>query len=115
MRVFIYKLLRSREWEATKKAEEFRGSPDDLRDGFIHLSAAHQVRTTFDKYFSDEYNPILAAVDASRLGDALKWEVSRGGEKFPHLYGMLKRADMRETFEIRRDASGRPIFPPEIP
>jgi uncharacterized protein (DUF952 family) len=115
MRNFIYKLFRSQEWQAAKNAGEFRGSPDDLRDGFIHFSAAHQVRTTFDKYFPDQYNPILAAVDASRLGEALKWEMSRGGEKFPHLYGVLKLSHVRETFEIRRDASGRPIFPPEIP
>ena len=115
MSVFIYKLFRPQEWKAAKTAGEFRGSPDDLRDGFIHLSAAHQVRTTFDKYFSKEYNLVLAAIDAGCLGEALKWEVSRGGEKFPHLYGVLKGADVRATFEIRRDASGRPIFPPEIP
>lgn len=110
----IYKLFRRGEWDSFQGSKEFHGSPDDLRDGFIHFSATQQLRTTFDKYFIMELNPILAAVDARRMGDALKWEVSRGGQKFPHLYGVLKLADVRASFEIRKDAHGRPIFPPEI-
>jgi uncharacterized protein (DUF952 family) len=97
----IYKLFRRAEWDSFQKSKEFHGSPDDLRDGFIHFSASHQARTTFDKYFSMERNPLLASVDASGLGDALKWEVSRGGQKFPHLYGVLGLADVRASFEIR--------------
>ncbi len=110
----IYKLFRRGEWHSFQEFKEFHGSPDDKRDGFIHFSASHQVRTTFDKYFSAELNPILAAVDSTGLGETLKWEVSRGGQKFPHLYGVLRLADLRASFEIRKDAEGRPIFPPEI-
>jgi len=115
MAEFVYKLFRVNEWEAAKKSGVFKGSPDDVRDGFLHFSAAHQVVTTFGKSFTQEHNLILAAVDATCLGEALKWEVSQGGEKFPHLHAELNLADIREIFEIRRDASGQPIFPPEIP
>jgi uncharacterized protein (DUF952 family) len=115
MEKFIYKLLRCEEWENAKAAGVFAGSPDDLRDGYLHFSAAHQVRTTFDKYFSGGHNPVLAAVDPAILGAALKWEVSRGGDRFPHLYAALKLSDVHAVFEIGKDASGQPIFPPEIP
>ena len=91
----IYKLFRRAEWNSFQESREFYGSPDDRRDGFMHFSAAHQVSTTFDKYFSSELNPILAAVGAGGMGDALKWEVSRGGQKFPHLYGVLRLTDVR--------------------
>ena len=111
----IYKLFRQKEWQAVENVKEFLGSADDLRDGFIHFSAASQVRTTFDRYFATEHNPILAAIDTSVLGDALKWEVTRGGQKFPHLYSVLKLGDVHAIFEIRRDADGRAVFPPEIP
>jgi uncharacterized protein (DUF952 family) len=112
---FIYKLFRQREWQEAVAAGAFYGSADDKRDGFLHFSAAHQVRATFDKYFSAEENPVLAAIDADRLGEALKWELSRGGEKFPHLYGVLKLAELHSVHAIAKGASGRPIFPPEIP
>jgi uncharacterized protein (DUF952 family) len=115
MENFIYKLFRRGEWEEAQKTGIFAGSPDDRRDGFIHLSAAHQVRTTFDKYFASEDKPLLAAITAADAGDFLKWEVSRGGDKFPHLYGVLALGQVHAVFEIARDASGRPVFPPEIP
>ena len=115
MENFIYKLFRRGEWEEAKKTGIFLGSPDDRRDGFIHLSAAHQVRTTFDKYFVAEDKPILAAIATADTGENVKWEVSRGGDKFPHLYGALPLKHIRACFEIVRDAAGTPIFPPEIP
>ncbi len=115
MEKFIYKLFRRGEWEEAKKTGILLGSPHDRRDGYIHFSAAHQVRTTFDKYFAGEDRPILAAIAAADAGEDLKWEVSRGGDKFPHLYGALDLKLVRATFEIARDAVGAPIFPPEIP
>jgi uncharacterized protein (DUF952 family) len=113
--LFIYKLFRRGEWDEAKKAGVFLGSLDDRRDGYIHLSAAHQVRTTFSKYFAGEDKPILAAIAAGEVGESLKWEASRGGDKFPHLYGALNLRHVRAVFEIARDAAGNPIFPPEIP
>ena len=115
MAELIYKIFRSLEWDEVRNAGTFEGSADDRRDGFLHFSSAHQVKTTYDRHFAGEDNLILAAVDAARLGNALKWEVSRGGEKFPHLYGALRVSDIEVAVEIRRGAKGRPIFPPEIP
>ena len=67
----------------------FEGSADDARDGFIHLSAGHQVSGTLAKYFAGQSDLVLLAVDPERLGERLRWETSRGGELFPHLYGPL--------------------------
>lgn len=115
MTELIYKIFRVAEWEEAEKAGHFAGSPDDLRDGFVHFSAPHQVRTTCDKHFWIEDNIMLAAVDISRLGAALKWEVSRGGDRFPHLYGTLPLAAVRSVVALRRGPDGRLIFPPDIP
>ena len=67
----------------------FEGSADDARDGFIHLSAGHQVPVTLAKYFVGQRDLVLLVVDPGRLGEGLRWEPSRGGELFPHLYGPL--------------------------
>jgi uncharacterized protein (DUF952 family) len=85
----IYKICRHDEWSAAERERVFRGSPDDLRDGFIHFSTAAQTPGTFEKYFAGETGLVLVAVDARVLGPALKWEPSRGGALFPHLYGVL--------------------------
>jgi uncharacterized protein (DUF952 family) len=85
----IYKIFRADEWRAAQRDGVFRGSPDDLRDGFIHFSSAEQVAGTYERYFSGQNGVVLAAVDADVLGTALKWEPSRGGALFPHLYGDL--------------------------
>ena len=91
--VSVYKLLRIDEWAAFDAAGSFAGSPDDIRDGFIHLSAADQVEATRAKYFADAA-VVCLALDAGALGPALRWEVSRGGAEFPHLYRPLTRADI---------------------
>jgi len=70
-------------------AGSFAGAPVDLADGYIHLSAADQVRGTLEKHFAGQDDLHIAAIDLTSLGDALKWEVSRGGALFPHLYARL--------------------------
>jgi uncharacterized protein (DUF952 family) len=85
----IYKICRRDEWSAAERERLFRGSPDDLRDGFIHFSTAAQCPGTFEKYFAGQTGLVLVAVDTRALGTALKWEPSRGGALFPHLYGEL--------------------------
>ncbi len=85
----IYKILRDPEWHETQRDGVFRGSPDDRRDGFIHFSTAEQTPGTYEKYFSGAPGLIIAAINAEALGPALKWEPSRGGALFPHLYGDL--------------------------
>ena len=88
----IYKILPRAEWEAAAAAGVFRGSAIDLEDGFIHFSAEDQWRETLEKHFAGQADLVLVAVETQRLGETLKWEVSRGGALFPHLYGPLPTA-----------------------
>ena len=85
-----YKLLRAAEWAAFQRDGSSAGSPDDLRDGYIHMSTAEQVDGTRAKYFADEPGVVLLAVDTAKLGDEIRWEASRGGQLFPHLYRPLR-------------------------
>ena len=89
----IYKVFRADEWTEAREAGRFEGSTDDRRDGFIHFSPADQVRETVARHFADEDGSVedglvIVGVDADRLGGDLKWESSRGGIEFPHLYGV---------------------------
>ncbi|WP_085771526.1 DUF952 domain-containing protein [Methylocystis bryophila] len=83
----IYKIVASSLWPT--RGEPFGGAPVDLADGFIHFSTAAQVVETAARHFAGEDNLLLVAVDPAQLGAALKWEPSRGGDLFPHLYGSL--------------------------
>ena len=83
----IYKICPAPAWREAERAGVYRGSPDDVRDGFIHLSTAAQLPGTLAKHFAGQSDLFLIAVDADALGAALKWEPSRGGDLFPHLYG----------------------------
>jgi len=85
----IYKICLRSEWEAAEAAGVYRGSADDQRDGFIHLSRKEQVDGTLARHFVGKKDLVLVSVEADVLGDALKYEPSRGGELFPHLYGEL--------------------------
>jgi uncharacterized protein (DUF952 family) len=85
----IYKICEQVLWRSAEAVGQFRGSPDDVRDGFIHFSTAAQLVGTAAKHFAGQSGLILAAVDADMLGTELKWERSRGGELFPHLYAPL--------------------------
>ncbi|MFT5354336.1 MAG: hypothetical protein ACI9KE_001541 [Polyangiales bacterium] len=87
----VYKLLRESEHEVLERFGRFAGSPDDERDGFVHLSSADQVAGTAAKYFAGE-NVVLVALSVESMGDALRYEESRGGALFPHLYGAMMRA-----------------------
>jgi uncharacterized protein (DUF952 family) len=85
----IYKVLRPAEWTEAQARNVFSGSPDDLRDGFIHFSTREQLKETIERHFAGEPDLVVLEVDAAALGEALKWEPSRGGALFPHLYGEL--------------------------
>jgi uncharacterized protein (DUF952 family) len=111
----VYKILRRTEWSAAQEAGTFTGSRDDARDGFIHLSAADQVRAVSDRHFAGENDLVLLAFDPAAFGAALKWEASHKGEAFPHLYSTLPLALVQSVSEIRRGPDGRLIFPSEIP
>ncbi|MCA3255871.1 MAG: DUF952 domain-containing protein [Alphaproteobacteria bacterium] len=88
----IYKILSRAEWDAAVAAGVFAGSAVDLKDGYIHFSTADQVRETAAKHFAGQTDLLLVALDPARLGPALKWEPSRGGALFPHLYAPLDPA-----------------------
>ncbi len=112
---YVYKILRLSEWNAATAQGVFAGSPDDGRDGFLHFSEAHQVRGTVEKHFHGEDQIVLAMVDAAALGDALKWEVSRGGEAFPHLYAPLALNAVKHAVTLTRDDCGTFVYPAEVP
>jgi uncharacterized protein (DUF952 family) len=87
--VLIYKLVSDQEWRAARAAGEFAGSAVDLADGYIHFSTAEQVVETAARHFAGQLGIVAVTVEAHRLGDDLRWEASRGGALFPHLYGRL--------------------------
>ena len=108
--MLIYKILRRPEWDAFRAAGETAGAPVDLADGFIHFSTARQVAETAAKWFAAESDLVLVAFEADRLGDALKWEVSRDDALFPHLYRHLKLEEVLWDKSLPLGASGH-IFP----
>lgn len=87
--VTIYKICEQALWRAAEADGQFRGSPIDVRDGFIHFSTAAQLAETASKHFAQKSDLMLVAVDADVLGEELRWERSRGGDLFPHLYAAL--------------------------
>jgi len=108
--MLIYKIFRRVEWDAFRNAGRTAGAPVDLADGFVHLSTAEQVTGTAEKHFAGESDLVLVALEAERLGDALKWEPSRGGALFPHLYRDLVMADVVWDKSLPLGATGH-IFP----
>ena len=88
--MLIYKIFRTEEWAQLQTDGITKGAPIDLADGFVHFSSASQVAETAAKHFAGLEGLWLLAFDADALGDALKWEVSRGGDKFPHLYREMR-------------------------
>jgi uncharacterized protein (DUF952 family) len=85
----VYKIMSDTEHQQMQHDGVFRGSPADIADGYIHLSRGSQLAETLEKHFSGVHGLMLAAVDLSLLGDAVRWEPSRGGQLFPHIYGHL--------------------------
>lgn len=89
----------------------FAGSADDRRDGYIHLSTSAQLTATVDKHFADGADLHVAEVDLEALGEAIRWEVSRGGEEFPHLYGPLPLDAVVAYSPLERDHDGQVKLP----
>jgi uncharacterized protein (DUF952 family) len=104
----IFKICSLGEWSAATKSGAFIGSHDDLRDGYIHLSTAEQASETARKYFSNRYDLLLVAFDSAKLGTQLRWEPSRGGAKFPHLYAALPTVQALGVEPLALDADGVP-------
>jgi uncharacterized protein (DUF952 family) len=111
----IYKISPRQAWDLAEKSGTFTGAPVDIADGYIHFSAAHQVSDTAVKYFRDQPDLILAAIDTAGLGEALKWEPSRGGDLFPHLYGPLPMSAVLSVIPLQLAPDGAPIIPELAP
>jgi uncharacterized protein (DUF952 family) len=111
MMTTIYKICERALWEQAEAARVFAGSPADMRDGFIHFSTAAQVAGTAAKHFAGQSDLLLLAVDAEALSAALKWEPSRGGELFPHLYAALPLTAVRWKRPLADEVDGRRPLP----
>ncbi|MEP6342018.1 MAG: DUF952 domain-containing protein [Maricaulaceae bacterium] len=90
----IFKIFRTDEWQDFSQAHIFTGSADDVRDGFIHFSSEETLAGTLAKYFKDDAEIVIAQVDNPKWSDHLRWELSRGGASFPHLYTALYLDDV---------------------
>ncbi len=108
----LYKICSASLWREAEREGRFRGSEVDMRDGFIHFSAVTQVVETAAKHFAGARDLLLVSVNADRLGERLKWEPSRGGALFPHLYGDLDLSAVLKVEPLPLDPLGRHRFPP---
>jgi uncharacterized protein (DUF952 family) len=110
--VLVYKICPRTLWNEAEHDGVFRGAPVDHADGFIHFSTAAQVHETAARHFAGAADLVLVAIEAEGLGPALKWEPSRGGALFPHLYGDLPLAAVRWVKPLLLGPDGQHRFPP---
>jgi uncharacterized protein (DUF952 family) len=111
----IYKICEQESWRAALAAGQYCGSAVDEHDGFIHFSTVGQLAETAAKHFAGQTDLILVAVDSDALGAHLKWEPSRGGDLFPHLFGALPLAAVRWSRPLPDEVAGRRPLPELTP
>ncbi|SFH96591.1 DUF952 domain-containing protein [Methylobacterium brachiatum] len=111
----IYKICPRALWREAEAAGQFTGAPVDRADGFIHFSTAEQTAETAARHFAGQGDLLLIAVEADRLGAALRYEPSRGGALFPHLYGDLPLSAVASVEELPLGADGRHVLPAGMP
>jgi uncharacterized protein (DUF952 family) len=111
----IYKICTEELWREAVTAGRFDGAPIDLADGYIHFSTAGQVRETAAKHFAGQTGLVLVAIPTDALGNALKWEGSRGGALFPHLYAALDPAVVLWSRPLPLGPDGAHVFPDDLP
>jgi len=107
----IYHICRREEWLTGKKSGDYRGSSQDIADGFIHFSGADQVIASAAKHRAGQSGLVLVACDERALGPSLKWEVSRGGALFPHLYGAIPLEAVVSVEDLPLGPDGLHVFP----
>lgn len=107
----IYKICPAALWREAEREGTFAGAPVDLADGFIHFSTAEQVQETAAKHFAGRDDLLLIAIEEEKLGPVLKYEVSRGGQLFPHLYAPLPLSAVRWVKTLPLGTDGRHLFP----
>jgi uncharacterized protein (DUF952 family) len=106
----IYKILPRADWTAAHEAGRYEGSAHDLKDGFIHFSTAAQAQETARRHFAGQADLVVLEVEADDLGEMLRWEPSRGGDLFPHLYGALAASLVRYVTQAPLGADGAPAL-----
>lgn len=111
----IYKICTETLWQEAERAGFFKGSPVDIQDGYLHFSTAEQVRETAAKHFSGQGDLLLIAINADALGAALRYEPSRGGDLFPHLYAPLPLSSVLWVKPLPLGTDGRHMFPDHAP
>jgi uncharacterized protein (DUF952 family) len=111
----IYKICSASAWREAERQGVYRGSADDIRDGFIHFSTASQLAETAKKHFFGRTGLFLIEVDADALGEALRWESSRNDELFPHLYGELDLGAVTAVLSMRARSDGYHDIPELTP
>lgn len=113
----VYKIFRPEDWASFQQDGRFPGSADDRRDGFIHLCAWSQLAGTLARHFSraDDREVVVAALQAGTLAPSLRWERSRGGEAFPHLYAELLATHVAGEWRFERSVQGTYALPSEEP
>src|SRR5260370_39600146 len=108
----IYHMGPAETWDAAVRAGHYVGTADELRDGFIHFSAAEQIADSARRHRAGRQGLVLVAVEAERLGERLRWEPARGGALFPHLYGPLLPTETASVRPLPLGPDGEHIFPP---
>ena len=107
----VYKIMSAAELQQIQRDGVFHGSPVDIADGYIHLSCGSQLAATLDKHFNGVAGLMLAAVDLALLGDTVRWEQARGGQLFPHIYGLLPVGAVVSIAPVERTADGAVRLP----
>lgn len=113
--MLIFKIVPRALWAEAEAGGVFRGAPVDLADGYIHFSTAAQVRETARRHFGGQPDLLIAAFESEALGPALRWEASRGGDLFPHLYASLRTVDAVQVEPLPLGPDGAHLFPNAIP
>ena len=111
MNQILFKIVTESQWSAAVPAQSFNGAPIDLADGYVHLSTAAQVRETAARHFAGAESLLIIAVKSEPLGAALKFEPSRGGDLFPHLYAALDFSAVAWVKPLPLGADGLHVFP----
>jgi uncharacterized protein (DUF952 family) len=107
----IYHMCRAEEWAAAEASGSYAGSSQDRADGFIHFSTAAQIVESARRHRAGQDGLLLLAVDPARLGDRVRWEKSRGGDLFPHVYGAIDPAESAWVKPLPLGADGAHVFP----
>ena len=107
----LYKVVPAAIWRSAEAEGLFRGAGIDLQDGFIHLSGADQVVETVTKHFAGQHGLLLITIDGEKLGPPLRWEPSRGGELFPHVYGVIPMEAVEQVDPLPLGEDGTHQFP----